>query len=266
MSSILSLAVLLTIGRGAAVRRPSSPASAYRVRSTSRSYDLGNVLLLAGILLFPHGRLSWRMVVLIACLPVLMFLHGTIYQSLFVGFMIIAVLMLLRCMRQTQSSDLGSRSAGRCSASAATPCSAAYRSCAIISNGRPTASGISCWSRCRRRFPRAWASSCCSSGCSSRCCAFACTTPKRHRPDGEHRARHARGCGGFAAATPKASSAHLTIITANQQRRADRLSPPRSSTMMIDPIRKGSRTGPSEVPEEPVPASRGFAGSRARHA
>ena len=29
-------------------------------------YDLGNVLLLAGILLFPHGNLSWRRVALIA--------------------------------------------------------------------------------------------------------------------------------------------------------------------------------------------------------
>ena len=35
-----------------------------------------------------------------------MFLHGTLYQTFFVGFMIIAVLMLLRCLRQTDSSEL----------------------------------------------------------------------------------------------------------------------------------------------------------------
>ena len=44
-------------------------------------FDLGNVLLLTGILLFPHGNLSWRRVGLIASLPIIMFLHGTLYQS-----------------------------------------------------------------------------------------------------------------------------------------------------------------------------------------
>jgi hypothetical protein len=39
-------------------------------------------------------------------LPILMFLQGTIYQAVFVSFMVVAVLMLLRCMRATPSSDL----------------------------------------------------------------------------------------------------------------------------------------------------------------
>jgi hypothetical protein len=68
-------------------------------------YDLGNVLLLTGILLFPHGNLSWRRVAVIAMLPLLMFLHGGLYQTLFVCFMIIAVLSLLRSLRLTDSSE-----------------------------------------------------------------------------------------------------------------------------------------------------------------
>lgn len=105
VSSILSLAVLLTIGS----EQPSSTALASigvpRALNVAL-YDIGNILLLAGILLFPHGKLSWRLVALLAALPVLMFLQGTIYQSVFIGFMVFAVLMLLRCMRATPSSDL----------------------------------------------------------------------------------------------------------------------------------------------------------------
>lgn len=105
VSSILSLAVLLTIG----AEQPSSIFLANlgipRWLNVAL-YDLGNVLLLAGIILFPHGKLSWRIVALICSLPILMFLHGTLYQAFFVGFMIIAVLMLLRCLRQTESVDL----------------------------------------------------------------------------------------------------------------------------------------------------------------
>ena len=105
VSSILSLAVLMTIG----AEQPSSTflASAGVPRELNVAlYDLGNIMLLTGILLFPHGKLSWRLVSLICALPVLMFLQGTIYQAVFVSFMVVAVLMLLRCMRATPSSDL----------------------------------------------------------------------------------------------------------------------------------------------------------------
>ena len=105
VSSILSLAVLLTIG----AEQPSSIflANLGLPRWLNVAlYDLGNVLLLGGIILFPHGKLSWRIVALIASLPILMFLHGTLYQAVFVGFMITAVLMLLRCLRQTESIEL----------------------------------------------------------------------------------------------------------------------------------------------------------------
>jgi hypothetical protein len=105
VSSILSLAVLLTI----ASEQPSSVflASVGIPRWINVAmFDLGNVLLLAGILLFPHGNLSWRLVGLLACLPLLMLLQGQAYQSFFFGFMILAVLLLLRCLRKTPSSDM----------------------------------------------------------------------------------------------------------------------------------------------------------------
>ena len=105
VSSILSLAVLMTIG----AEQPSSTALAHAGVPRELNvalYDLGNIMLLTGILLFPHGKLSWRLVALICALPVLMFLQGTIYQAVFISFMVVAVLMLLRCMRATPSSDL----------------------------------------------------------------------------------------------------------------------------------------------------------------
>lgn len=104
VSSLLSLAVLLTIG----AEQPSSVFLAHigvaRWLNVAL-FDLGNVLLLTGILLFPHGNLSWRRIALIAFLPIIMFLHGTVYQAFFVCFMIIAVLSLLRCLRLTESSE-----------------------------------------------------------------------------------------------------------------------------------------------------------------
>jgi hypothetical protein len=105
VSSILSIAVLFTIG----AEQPSSVFLAFigvpRWLNVA-VYDLGNVMLLAGILLFPHGNLSWRLVGLLAALPLLMFLHGQGYQAFFVGFMILAVLLLLRCLRRTTSAEM----------------------------------------------------------------------------------------------------------------------------------------------------------------
>jgi hypothetical protein len=104
VSSILSLAVLLTI----AAEQPSATFLAHfkvPLRLNVALYDLGNVLLLAGIMLFPHGNLSWRRVVGIALLPVLMLLKGTPYQTYFICCMILAVLSLLRSLRQTPSAE-----------------------------------------------------------------------------------------------------------------------------------------------------------------
>ena len=105
VSSVLSLAVLLTM----AAENPSALflASVGVPRWVLVAmYDMGNVLLLSGILMFPHGNLSWRVVALLAALPILLFLHGQVYQLFLVGFMIVAVLLLLRNLRQTEFSDI----------------------------------------------------------------------------------------------------------------------------------------------------------------
>ena len=105
VSSILSLAILVTI----AAEQPSSVSLAHAgvpIGVNIALYDLGNLLLLAGLLLFPHGNLSWRTVGLIAILPVLFFLHGQFYQAYFVGFMVVAVAILLGSMRHTDSSEM----------------------------------------------------------------------------------------------------------------------------------------------------------------
>ena len=104
VSSLLSLAVLLSM----AAEQPSSIFLQHVGASRGLNvaiYDLGNVLLLIGILLFPHGNLSWRRVALIAAIPILMFLRGALYQTFFVCCMIVVVLSLLRCLRLTDSSE-----------------------------------------------------------------------------------------------------------------------------------------------------------------
>jgi hypothetical protein len=105
VSSILSLAILLTIG----AEQPST--SFLDMIDVPRRlhvgmYDLGNVFLLAGILLFPHGKLSPRLIVLLALLPSLLFLHGEVYQSVLLCFMIAAVLMLLSSLHQAEAGDV----------------------------------------------------------------------------------------------------------------------------------------------------------------
>ena len=104
VSSLFSLAVLLSI----AAEQPSSVflATVGVPRPVNVAmYDLGNILLLAGIMLFPHGNLSWRAVGLIACLPLLLFLHGQVYQAYFVCFMVIGVLAMTRRLKKTGSSE-----------------------------------------------------------------------------------------------------------------------------------------------------------------
>lgn len=105
VSSILSLAILLNMG----TEQPSSIFLANE--GVPRAvhvglFDLSNICLLTGILLFPHGRLSPRLILLLAFLPSLMFLRGDVYQTALFSFMIIAVLILLRCLRQTPDGSL----------------------------------------------------------------------------------------------------------------------------------------------------------------
>lgn len=105
VSSILSLAVLLTIG----AEQPSSTFLDYVAHiplSWHRHiYDLGNICLLAGILVFPFGQLRPRVIVPLLCLlPTLFFLHGNFYRVIFVIFMIAGVMTLLVRLRRTPPS------------------------------------------------------------------------------------------------------------------------------------------------------------------
>ena len=66
---------------------------------------VGNICLLAGILLFPFGELRPRATFFILCLlPVLFFLSGDLYRSAFVIFMLAGVLTLLWRLQNTPPS------------------------------------------------------------------------------------------------------------------------------------------------------------------
>ncbi|TFI56645.1 hypothetical protein E2493_19020 [Sphingomonas parva] len=105
VSSIVSLAILLTM----AAEQPSAsffaaaglPEWAHRIL-----YDLGNILLLGGIMLFPFGRLRplW-VLVLIAALPSLLFVSGNVYRILFIALMALAVDTLFRRLRRAPQND-----------------------------------------------------------------------------------------------------------------------------------------------------------------
>ena len=105
VSSVLSLAILLMIGS----ELPSSTflASIDVPRAVQVAiYDLGNVLLIAGILLFPHGRLTPRLAAVVASAPLLMFLQGRAYEAFFLILLILGVLIQVRSLRTAESSDL----------------------------------------------------------------------------------------------------------------------------------------------------------------
>ena len=106
ISSVLSLAILLTI----AAEQPSAgfltyilqvPAWAHRLL-----YDAGNICLLAGVLLFPFGQLRPRYVILpLVFLPTLFVLEGEWYRIVFMLFMAVAVSILFARLRETPPGD-----------------------------------------------------------------------------------------------------------------------------------------------------------------
>ena len=105
ISSVLSLAVLLTIGS----EQPSATFLGYVARipvSWHRHiYDLGNICLLSSILLFPFGQLRPRIILpFLLALPMLFVLHGNFYRMNFVIFMIAGVMTLLVRLRRTPPS------------------------------------------------------------------------------------------------------------------------------------------------------------------
>lgn len=106
VSSILSLAILLTI----ASEQPSATFLSFVLQIPEvlhqSLYDLGNIALLAGILLFPYGRLRPRIVLgFIALLPLLFLLEGDTYRVTFVLFMAACVMMLVWRLRNTEPGD-----------------------------------------------------------------------------------------------------------------------------------------------------------------
>lgn len=112
-SSIVSLAILLTMAgeqpsyNFLATMLAQPGLQALGAEAVPRLlYDLANILLLTGVLLFPFGRLRPRWVLaVIAALPTLLFVGGNTYRVLFIAFMAIAVDTLFRRLRQTPQSD-----------------------------------------------------------------------------------------------------------------------------------------------------------------
>jgi len=105
VSSIVSLAILLTMG----AEQPSATFLARQAEipdSVHRAlFDVANILLIGGILLFPHGRLSPRVTLaLLAALPLFLFLQGDLYRALLIAAMSASVLLFLWRLR-TASGD-----------------------------------------------------------------------------------------------------------------------------------------------------------------
>jgi hypothetical protein len=105
ISSILSLAILLMIGSELPASNFLSSIGVPRPVHVAM-YDIGNVLLIAGILLFPHGNLSPRLAALVGVSPLLLALSGRLYEAYFLMLLIIAVLIQIRCLRTTEAQDL----------------------------------------------------------------------------------------------------------------------------------------------------------------
>ena len=105
ISSVLSLAILLTI----ISEQPSSAFLTFVAHVPEwlhqRIYDLGNICLLAAILLFPFGELRPRLSIgILLLLPLLFFLSGDLYRLAFVIFMVAGVLTLLWRLQNTPPS------------------------------------------------------------------------------------------------------------------------------------------------------------------
>jgi hypothetical protein len=106
VSSVVSLAILLTM----AAEQPSAtflaqvltvPEGAHRAL-----YDVANICLIGGILLFPHGRLSPRITLaILAALPLLLFLEGDFYRAMLIAAMAASVLLFLWRLRSASGDE-----------------------------------------------------------------------------------------------------------------------------------------------------------------
>lgn len=106
VSSVVSLAILLTM----AAEHPSKtfltdvvgvPGGLHQAL-----YDLANICLIGGILLFPHGRLSPRITcLLLAALPLFFFLEGDFYRAMLIAAMAASVLLFLWRLRSASGDE-----------------------------------------------------------------------------------------------------------------------------------------------------------------
>lgn len=106
VSSVVSLAILLTM----AAEQPSATFLALVVgvpEGIHRAlYDLANICLIGGILLFPHGRLQPRITLaVLAALPLLLFLEGDFYRSMLIAGMAASVLIFLWRLRSASGDE-----------------------------------------------------------------------------------------------------------------------------------------------------------------
>jgi hypothetical protein len=100
VSSVVSLAILLTMGaeQPSATFLATVPGLPHGVHQAL--YDLANIFLIGGILLFPHGRLSPRITLaLLAALPLLLLLKGDFYRSMLIAAYAASVLLFLWRLR-----------------------------------------------------------------------------------------------------------------------------------------------------------------------
>ncbi|HEX8381198.1 MAG TPA: hypothetical protein VF619_11705, partial [Allosphingosinicella sp.] len=69
-------------------------------------YDLANICLIGGILLFPHGRLSPRITLaILAALPLLLFIEGDFYRAMLIAAMAASVLLFLWRLRSASGDE-----------------------------------------------------------------------------------------------------------------------------------------------------------------
>ena len=105
VSSLVSLAILLAMATeqpaAAALAAAGVPETVHRIL-----YDLANIALVAGILLFPHGRLRpWPVLAALLLLPALLALRGDVYRGALIAFMIGAVGLLLWRLRTSSGEE-----------------------------------------------------------------------------------------------------------------------------------------------------------------
>src|SRR4051812_24999257 len=106
VSSIVSLAILLTMG----TEQPSAAFLELVVRvpeALHRAlYDIANICLIGGLLLFPHGRLRPTIILaLLALLPSLLFLKGDLYREVLIAYMAAGVGLLLWRLRSAAGDE-----------------------------------------------------------------------------------------------------------------------------------------------------------------